>query len=198
MKYFIVGMHSSGKQAIIDDLEKLGINCGKIFSNIEKPSLNTYNSYNYELYSTQDVNDVFENNAYVFIQEIPNYHSATTKGYEGLSKYTLDNNDVFVLSPDQFVNIPPNAIQEPVCVVWVDNTKNFRKTLYHTEKRSYNFNEREAIEKRDTNAFVKYLYNFNGSKVIYFTDELPERISAIIYTLVTHPELYDLYVKNFS
>lgn len=198
MKYFIIGLHSSGKQEIVDNLEKLGINCGKLFSNIEKPSTNIYNSYNYELYTSKDVNEVFENDAYIFIQEVPNYHSANYKCYEGLSKYTFDNNDVFVLSPDQFVNIAPNAIREEVCLIWVDNTKNYRKSLYHGEKRSYNFNERDLLEKRDMNAFVKYLYNFNNSNVIYFTDEIPERISTIIYTLIKHPELFDLYVKNFN
>ena len=70
MKYFIIGLHASGKQEIIDMLRELGISCGKLFSNMEEPSPNIYNSLNYELYSNKDVMDIFENNAYVFIQEM--------------------------------------------------------------------------------------------------------------------------------
>ena len=70
MKFFIVGLHCSGKQEVLDILEKNGVRCGKQFSNIEEPSPNIYNSYNYELYSMRDINDIFENNAYIFINEL--------------------------------------------------------------------------------------------------------------------------------
>ena len=62
MKFFIVGLHSSGKQEVMDILEKHGINCGHLFSNIDTPKSEIYNSYNYELYSTMDINEIFENN----------------------------------------------------------------------------------------------------------------------------------------
>ena len=199
MKYFIIGLHSSGKQEVVDQLENLGVKCGKLFSNIDKPSTDLYNSFNYELYTMKDINEIFENNAYVFIQELQTKsNSSSFKFFEGLSKYTFDNNDVFVISPDQLINIAQNNVQEHVCFVWLDNTKNYRKSKYYNEKRSYNFNERESIEKKDINEFVKYIYGFGDSDIIYFNDEEPERISTIIYTLIKHPELYKLYIKNFS
>ena len=106
------------------------------------------------------------------------------KYYEGLTKYEFDNNDVFVISPDQFLNIPQNTINEQVCFIWMDNTKEDRLTRYKSEKRSYSFSARESIEKRDIDAFVKTLYNFNNSKVIYFTNEEPCRVATIVYTLI--------------
>ena len=36
MKYFIVGMHGSGKQELFDILSKQNITCGKLFSNVKK------------------------------------------------------------------------------------------------------------------------------------------------------------------
>ena len=199
MKYFIVGLHSSGKQEVLDRLEKLGVPCGKLFSNIDKPSVDIYNSFNYELYTTKDVNEVFENNAYIFIQELQLSKNVNLyKYYEGLSKYTFDTNDVFAISPDQLLNIPLNAINEDVCFVWMDATKNYRRSKYHSEKRSYNFYERESVEKKNIDSFVKYLYNFNNSNILYFTDEEPNRIATIIYTLIKHPDLYDLYTQNYS
>ena len=58
MKYFIIGLHSTGKQEVVDHLEKMGIKCGRIFSNIEEPSEDIYNSRNYELYSNEDINTI--------------------------------------------------------------------------------------------------------------------------------------------
>lgn len=200
MKYFIVGLHASGKQEVVDMLEKLDVKCGKLFSDVENASNELYNSYNYELYTQSDVNEVFENNAYVFIQELQTdptvFHAYRI--YEGLSKYEFDQNDVFVLSPDQVVSIPQNTINEDVCFVWMDNTKHNRISRYHSEKRQYNFNNRDEVERRDIDAFVKTIYSFNNAPVLYFTNEEPSRVATIIYTLVQHPELLDLYTQHFN
>ena len=52
MKYFIVGLHASGKAEVLDILnESWSIPCGKLFSNIDNPSENIYNSFNYEMYT---------------------------------------------------------------------------------------------------------------------------------------------------
>ena len=77
MKFFIVGLHCSGKQEILDILEKQGVSVGRLFSNIESASPQIYNSYNYELMSTKDINEMFENKAYLFLQELES--SATSK-----------------------------------------------------------------------------------------------------------------------
>lgn len=199
MKYFIVGLHSTGKQEVIDHLEKMGVKCGRIFSNIEEPSEEIYNSRNYELYSNEDINDIFENDAYVFIQELPQPQLGfkTGKYYEGLSKYSLDQNDVFVLSPDQLLAISPNTLNDDICFVWLDSTKTRRTSRYHTEHRMYNYQDRENVERRDLQAFVKTLCSYNAP-MIYFIDEEPTRVATVIYTTIIHPDTFDMFVKNFN
>lgn len=197
MKYFIVGLHSSGKQEVINILETMGVKCGKIFSNLSTPSAEIYQSGNYEFYDNHDINNIFENEAYVFLQEVPNLPS-TEKYYEGLSKYTFDRNDVFILSPDQLLAIPPTTISEDVCLVWLDNNKLNRSSRYHNEKRCYNFVERDNYERRDVASFVKTMYSFNNSPVLYFANEEPNRIATIVYTVISHPDMFDMYVKNFN
>lgn len=202
MKYIIIGMHSSGKQEVADILENNGIRCGRLFTNMDSSFTSTvYNGSNYELYTLKDINMIFENNAYIFMQEFPDSDAiniAANKWYEGLSSYEFENNDVFVISPDQFFNINPTSIKEPVCFIWLDNTKKERLNRYYTEKRSYSFSTREEIESKDSNSFVKLLYGFNNSHVMYFTNEDPARIAAIMYSVIKHPELLDIYTQAFN
>lgn len=198
MKFFVVGLHSSGKQEVLDILERNGINCGRQFSNIDEPSPSIYNSYNYELYSMSDINDIFENNAYIFINELENRNINSYKYFEGLTKYEFDNNDVFTISPDQLLNISPSSINEDICFIWMDNNSNDRMNRYRREKREYGFAQKDLIEKRDIDAFSKNLYSFNNSRVIYFTNEEPCRVATIIYSLIKHPDLMDVFVENFN
>ena len=116
MKYFITGLHSSGKQEVLDILSSQNIRCGKLFSNIESPSTDIYNSFNYELFTNIDINDIFENNAYVFIKDVQQDDTVGTF-YEGLSKYAFDNNDVFVLSPDEIISIPNTFPSDDICII---------------------------------------------------------------------------------
>ena len=97
MKYIAVGMHSSGKQELFDLLTKQQIKCGKLFSNA------TINDIRYDFFTDKDVLSIFENKAYMFIKEQDEF---SRESYEGLSLYEYDNNDVFILSPSQFVAIP--------------------------------------------------------------------------------------------
>ena len=111
MKFLIVGLHSSGKQEVLDILSEMGIKCGRLFSNLDNPSPEIYNSFNYDIYDMTDINEIFENNAYIFIHELDKSSNVNSyKYFEGLAKYEFDNNDVFVLSPDQLLHISPNAI----------------------------------------------------------------------------------------
>lgn len=195
MKYFIVGLHGSGKQEVIDILEQQGIDCGHLFSNIEKPSAQVYGSFNYELYNSTDINDVFENNAYVFMRELKHNNE---KYYEGLSTYCLDNNDVFALSPDQLVAISPNQMPKDVCFIWMDDTKQIRFTRYCDEKCVYDFNAREQMERKDINTFIKNMYACGGSNVLYFMNEDPVRVAAIIYALIKHEDLLPAFAQAFA
>jgi hypothetical protein len=202
MKYFIIGLHSSGKQEVADILENLGINCGRLFTNLDESyRTNIYNGSNYELYTFQDINSVFENNAYIFMQEFPlgdNINVCAYKFYEGLSTYEFETNDVFVISPDQIFSINPTSIKDDVCFIWMDNTKANRINRYYAERRSYSFANRDDIEKKDSSSFVKLLYSFDRSRVLYFTDEDPNRVAAVIYSLIKHPDLMDVYTESFN
>ena len=200
MKFFIVGLHASGKQEIMDILEKQGKNVGRLFSNIESASPQIYNSYNFELMSTSDINEMFENKQYLFLKELES--SATTKSYkyyEGLSFYTYDNNQVFALSPDQFISIPPRAYQgEEIVIIWVDNDRHNRNNRHMLEKRSYSFKERETIETRDIIIFGRSIYSLPNSHVIYFANEEPGRVACTVLTLMEHPEYLPIYEKYFD
>ena len=199
MKYIITGLHSSGKQEVIDILEKLEVKCGRLFSNIDKASPTLYNSFNYELYTDSDISEIFENNAYVFIKDVQQDDTVGTF-YEGLSKYAFDNNDVFVLSPDEIISIPNTFPSDDICIIWMDGTLNIRTNRYLYEKRSYNFAKREKFERREIQSFVKKLYDFNPKHqhLLYFSDEEPSRVATIIYTLLKFPELLPIYEKNFN
>lgn len=203
MKYIIIGMHGSGKQEVVDILENKGIKCGKLFTNLENPTAsNIYNGSNYEQYSIKDINDIFENNAYIFLQEFPfgdvSLNVSAFKYYEGLSLYEFENNDVFVLSPDQLFSISPALIKDNVTFIWMDNPKRNRLNRYFEEKRSYNFYNREDIESKDSSSFVKFLYGFDKSNVLYFTNEEPSRVAAIIYSAIQHPDLLPTYIQAFN
>lgn len=200
MKFFIVGLHCSGKQEILDILEKQGVRVGRLFSNIETPSPQIYNSYNYELMTTKDINEMFENKAYLFLQELES--SATTKSYkyyEGLSLWTFDNNQVFAISPDQFIAIPQkNFRNEEIVLIWVDNNKHNRAERHLQERRSYIFSEREEIETRDISVFGRSVYSLPNSHILYFANEEPGRVACSVLTLVQHPEYLPLYEKYFD
>ena len=202
MKYIIIGMHSSGKQEVADILENNDVRCGRLFTNYDNPATpDIYNGSNYEQYTIKDVNDVFENNAYIFLQEFPfgsELNLSAFKYYEGLSLYEFENNDVFVISPDQLFLISPTAIKDDVCFVWLDNTKKERLNRYYAEKRTYSFSNREEIESKDSASFVKLLYGFDRSKVLYFTNEDPNRVAAIVYSAIKYPDLLDIYTECFN
>lgn len=199
MKFLIVGLHSSGKQEVLDTLTEMGIKCGRLFSNLDNPSPDIYNSFNYDIFTTKEVNEIFENNAYIFINELDRSSNVNSyKYFEGLTKYEFDNNDVFALSPDQLLHISPNAIKDDICFVWMDNDKEDRILKYRKEKRTYNFSNREEIEKNDLDFFVKTLYNYDNSSLIYFVKEDPCRVATVIYSIIKHPDLLDVFVKNFN
>lgn len=192
MKFFIVGLHSNGKSDIVDILERKGISCGHIFSDITAPKDNIYNSYNYELYTTKDVNEVFENDAYIFVKELKN---GDQKFYEGLSRYTFENNDVFVLSPDQLLAASFNNINEEICFVWIDNTRSNRYNKYLEDRKRYNFKDRELLESEDLSTFVKIIYT---KPMLYFSNEDPSRIATILYTMVKFPETRQMFIDTYN
>lgn len=202
MKFIIIGMHASGKHEIANQLEELGMKYGKLFSSAPNINdiTNIYAKSHFEQYDVNDVTDVFENNAYIFIQEQPDniLNVSAHKYFQGLSKYTYDNNDVFVMSPDQLMSVAVANQPDDVIYVWLDNTKANRNNRYKVEKRNYIFNEREDLEKRDIKDFVKTLYNIADGRMLYFTNEEPCRIATIINSIYKYPELLEQFIKNFN
>lgn len=189
MKYIIVGMHSSGKQELFEMLTKQNISCGKLFSNVN------INDIRYDFFSDTDLIEIFENKAYLFMKETDDY---SRNSYEGLSLYEYDNNDVFLLSPDQFTAIPQQFFSEDICLVWLDDSKGIRKQRYDDEKRSYNFNEREEFERRDLEEFIKIIYNNKNFHILYFTNEDVARVSSIVYACVKYPDLVSNFEKTYK
>ena len=193
MKIFIIGFHGSGKQEICDILRNENINVGRLFTNL--PTFNNQPYHNYETFTNEDIKEIFENNAYIFIKEVEN---ESYEYFEGLSSYEFDNNDVFMITPNQFVKITPTVIKEPICIIWLDNTQENRLLRYRQEKETYDFFKQETVEKQYINDFINNIYNYPKSKLLYFTNEEPCRVATIAYTLVKHPELVNIYEKNFN
>lgn len=189
MKFFIIGMHCSGKQELFDILSNQNISCAKLFSNVQ------IDDNRYEFFNDKEMVEIFENKAYIFMKEYNDYAFNT---FEGLSLYEYDNNDVLILSPDQFVAIPQHFLNEEICVIWLDDAKNIRKQRYDEEKRTYGFNEREEFERRDIEEFIRIIYNTKKIKVLYFTHEDINRVSSIVYACVKYPDLVNNFEKTFK
>ena len=200
MKFLVVGFHGSGKREIAHILRKQDISVGRIFTNLEERSDTIYNSEEFEIFDTQTVNEIFENNSYMFIKEMGAVDGLTSyKTFEGLSTWEYDQNQVHVLSPDQFLAIPiTKLIGEEICYVWVDNTRDARLTYYLSQESKYSFKDREELENADMDMFVKKMYSTAEGRVIYFMNEAPERISAIIYACIKHPDLLNIFTKYYN
>lgn len=188
MKCIVVGMHCSGKQELFDILTKQNVKCGKLFSN------STINDIRYDFFTDKDVLGIFENRAYMFIKELEEY---SRESYEGLSLYEYDNNDVFILSPSQFMSIPIQMFNDDVCLVWMDNSKNNRKERFDEERRSYTFLEVENAEQREMPDFIKTIYGNKKFHVIYFSNEDIGRISSVVYALTKYNDLVENFEKTF-
>ena len=189
MKYVIVGMHGSGKKELFNMLNDNNIKCGMIFANkeVEDPR--------YEVFSDEEIGELFENKAYIFIKELDEFEK---NGYEGITLYEYDTNDVFILSPDQFVSIPVQTFNEDVCLIWLDDCKTARRQRYKDEQRKNDFSQRETYERRDIDEFVKTIYNNRAFHILYFTNEDIQRVSSIVEACVKYPDLVNIFEKTFK
>ena len=113
--------------------------------------------------------------------------------YEGLSSFEFENNDVFIMSPDQFSSVP--EFGGDVCFVWLDSTSKNRMIRHSLEKRRYSFLDQDRIESENIKDFTERIYQ---NDVLYFNNEDTSRVAAILYCLVQHPELYDIFRENYS
>ena len=189
MKYIIVGLHSTGKQALARELTQMGVKVGKGFRSIENLKSTTY-SLSEQVYEYEDVNNIFENQSYLFLKQ---YVNGSQVYYEGLSSFEFENNDVFVMSPDQFSSVP--EFGGDVCFVWLDSTNKNRMIRHSIEKRRYSFLDQDRIEGENLKDFTERIYQ---NDVLYFNNEDVSRVAAILYGLVQHPELYDIFRERFN
>lgn len=197
MKIFIVGRQCSGKTEVLDECAELGLRVGREFCNIESDMLHIDKKY--ERYTIDDIGKIFENGAYICISGIDESGVLDGyMGYRGISLYTYDNSDVMALHPKQVCNINKPAIKDNIIFVWLDNNRDKRIHRFASLKCHYDFVEMEEAESQFDADFVKSIYNFPNSQLIYFNNEDPSRVAAIVYTLVKHPELVDIFVKKFN
>lgn len=194
MKFVIVGLHASGKEEILQSLSDEGLQVGHLFTNAVY-SQDIYDCDKYELYSNSDINTIFENGAYIFLKGMSDMGY---KWYEGLSKAEFEKCDVFAISPSQFLSIPLTNVDEEIVWIWVDGSRMTRSRRYMIEKRTYDFQKTEDEQTEGIQQFVKDLYNFPNSHILYFNDEDPQRVSAIIAMIYKHNDLLDLCIKKFA
>lgn len=190
MKIFIIGMNAVGKAEVLKDLSTLGIQSGKRFCTVSEVT-NEYYLPGYHIYDNEEVNKMFENKAYFFLHENTDY---SLPFYEGLSLYEYENYDVFVLTLDQFVNVP--KFDKDTVFIWMDSNVQSRRSRYISERRKYDFVRSDNAEHDNVVDFVDKLYNYKN--VLYFNNEDPQRVSAIIYALMNNPKLIDIFKNRFN
>ena len=193
MKYVLIGYHCSGKEEVIRDIkENTAIPVGKGFNNITTPIEGVY-TCNADTYDNTTINEIFENQAYLFIREITDYDLPY---YDGMSLSAFDGSAIVCLTPDQLVQIV--KFPSEVCFVWLDNTAIERRMRYTAEKRKYDFNKAENVQREFTEDFINKIYNMPHSHVIYFNNEDPLRVSAVLQALIKHPDLLPIFEKRYN
>lgn len=199
MKFIIIGKQGSGKHRILDILASNEIRVGREFSNLPERPEQVYMDPHYEYYSREDISHIFETRSYIYLGGLEETGIKDSYiYYRGLSHYTYDQSDVIAISTTQLEQLNKALLTEPVIFVWLDNTRDSRIRVHAEENRTHSFVEQEEIESRSDADFVKTLYAFPNSKVIYFTNEIPERVATILTALVKHPDLVDMFVENFN
>lgn len=198
MKIFVIGKHSSGKISVLDYCEEAGVRVGREFCNASSTA-KLHLDKKYELYSDGDISNIFESNAYICLSGIDEID--VLDGYNikrGISLYTYDNSDVISLHPQQLLSLNTKNINDEIIFAWLDNNLDNRIRRYADELRDYDFMTVEQAESSIDPEFVKTLYEFPNSRVLYFNNELPERVAAIIIALVKHPDLVDIFIDKYN
>lgn len=189
-KYFVIGLHCSGKKAISEELSLLGVHCGRVFTTLpDVPP--TKNIPNELYYSGEDVRVMFETGSYIFLRE--NFDDVNPY-YEGISTFDYDKNQVFFITPQQFNYIP--KFNKNDVFVWLDNSEMTRRGRYRAERRKYDFSSEEVKGQYDMDDFIERVNQ--NPHFLYFNNEEPMRVASIVYTLIQHPDLLPLYEKNFN
>lgn len=194
MKVWIVGTQGTLKSEIADLLQEDKFKIGYLFTNIAQDTP-IYHKRFYKYYNADDIKSIFENNAFVFINNIT--EDGKDMYHEGLDFSEYDSKDVFILSIDQFLSINTKYISKDDLVVWVDGNKKWRYN--NINKEEYNYLVREKIEKSQSTNFYNLICSLQVStkNVLYFLNEDPERVKTIIKVIYNNPKLKQEFVRNF-
>lgn len=201
MKIWLVGPQGTCKRDIYRLLGADKFKLGKLFTNKPIDDI-SYNKYIYKYFPLETVNEVFENNSNIFIQTCLD---DSENIYTGLDFAEYDENDVFVLTPEQFTAIPTQYFKDGL-VVWLDGGWNWRKNnivydefRYDTDP-TYNYNNVEIAEKSFYKPFCKMMNELiaNNKNVLYFLEESPNRVKAIIKSIALNPKIKAEFVREFS
>ena len=199
MKFFIVGKHASSKHEALNIIEELGGKVAREFSNLPTTTENVYIDSKYLRYEQEDIDAIFNNRTFLTMGPVEECGLLDGyKYYRGIDFYHYDKADALVLSPRQLTNINKHVLNQPTVFVWMDNNRDNRIHKHVADKRTYDFVEVERLESSYDADFVKTIYNFPNSNLIYFNNECPERVACIVYTLIKHPELLDIFIKHFN
>ena len=198
MKIFVIGKHSIGKYTTSKLLEEKGVKVARVFSNRPPKLIDTYTylDKDYRYLETQDIHNLFETKSCLFLGSDPH-----GEFYVGLDFMELDKNEVFFLSPNQFLELDEKMIREEVLVIWVDATYEYRLRRYFNNQLEYNFEQVEAFEEIYDGQFMESYYNKLKSTShfmddLYFINEEPNRLAAVIYSILKDPNIMDLYKEE--
>ena len=186
-KYILIGFQCSGKMQIADILRDMGVKVGRTFRSSD--TIGSQYSLSTVVYNIEEVNNIFDNQSYLFIKES---QSKSHNYYEGISFYEYQNNDVFIMTPDQFNTVP--HFDDDVIFIWLDNNTQQRKHRHRMEKRKYDFSKQEMIEHEYVQDFTNRI---GDNAMMYFLNEDPDRVAAILYSVIKHPDLLEVYLKAF-
>ena len=107
MKIWIVGPQGTSKREIAKLLADDKFKVAKLFSGLSEDEM-TYHKDMYKSYNIDVIKSIFENGAYVFINDV----FEKIEVQEGLEFDEFDNSDVFVLSMDQFISVNTKYISK--------------------------------------------------------------------------------------
>lgn len=193
MKVWIVGAQGTCKREIADLLTEEKFKVGHLFTNIAQ-DVPIYHKELYKYYNSEDIKGIFENNAYVFIN---NMSEGQDNIYDGLDFSEYDSNNVFVLGVDQFLSVNTKYISKEDLIVWVDGDQIWRSNNISEE---YDAATRERIERSQYVGFYNLINTLKTSlkNVLYFLNEDPARVKTIIKIIVNNPKLKQEIARNFQ
>ncbi len=198
MKIFIVGSQGTMKSDVYNLFKEDKFHCGKLFTNYSESEA-TYNNYLYKYFPHNVVEEIYEQDAYVFICNA----GYDPEGiYTGLDFDEYQNNDIFVATPEQFVNIKPEYLKDSL-ILWLDGdrTWRFNNIRYKdSTEPTYNIYNIDEVENSISKTFYKYIRKIQSDykNVLYFYDENPGRVEVIAKTIFRDPKLMREFITKFD